>query len=193
MEEVSGATVFTIGHGKRTTHELGEALHAAGASKVVDVRRFPGSRRHPHLARASLERTLPELGIGYEWRGDVLGGRRRSAGGRAPSRHVALRVAAFRAFADHMDSASFRAALQRLLDDALDEALAIMCAETLWWRCHRRLIADALSLRGAAVVHVLAPGRTQRHVLHQAARPDDDGAVAYDVGTPVALQVPTPE
>jgi uncharacterized protein (DUF488 family) len=162
------ATVFTIGHGQRTTAELLDALREAGVRLLVDVRRFPGSRRHPHLARAELERALPAAGIAYSWRGDALGGRR----GRPdhPTRHPAWRVEAFRNYADWMDDAAFRRALEQLEADATSTPLAIMCAETLWWRCHRRLIADALAVRGQRVLHIMAAGHEVPHPLHPALR-----------------------
>lgn len=162
------ATAFTIGHGTRTTDGLIEALRASGVVLLVDVRRFPGSRRHPHLARAALERSLPAAGLEYSWRGDDLGGRRKAPG--RSTRHPAWRVDAFRHYADWMDGPEFQAALRRLEADAEERPLAVMCAETPWWRCHRRLIADALVARGHRVVHIMAPGREQEHVLNPAAR-----------------------
>jgi uncharacterized protein (DUF488 family) len=152
------------------------------------VRRHPGSRRHPHLARTRLERALPEGGIAYEWRGEDLGGRRTPPPSGRP-RHHALRVASFRAFADHMDTPAFRAALEQLARDAAGAPLALMCAETLWWRCHRRLIADALALRGVEVVHIIPPHTLQAHPLHEAVRADESGRPVYDVGAgpPLAL------
>jgi len=174
--------VFTVGHGTRTSEELGDVLASAGVSLLVDVRRFPGSRRHPHFARESLEGSLQDLGIDYRWMGEELGGRRGSAKG-APSRHPAWTNAAFRAYADHMDTEDFRAALSSLEDDARRQQLAIMCAETLWWRCHRRLIADSLTVDGFRVVHLLGPAKQQPHVLHEAVRTDDLGRPVYDVGT----------
>lgn len=162
------ATVFTIGHGTRTTDALIAALRASGVTLLVDVRRFPGSRRHPHLARAALEVSLPAAGIEYSWRGDALGGRRRAPD--RPTRHPAWRVDAFRHYADWMDGPEFQAALRALEADAAARPLAVMCAETPWWRCHRRLIADALVARGHRVVHIMDAGREQEHRLTPSAR-----------------------
>jgi uncharacterized protein (DUF488 family) len=173
--------LYTIGHGTRTIDELAGATLVHGSARIVDVRRYPASRRHPHLARASLEAALPRRGVAYEWRGDDLGGRRKESGPGA-SRHRALRVAAFRAFADHMDTPAFRAALERLARDAEQAPLAIMCAETLWWRCHRRLIADALVLRGVEVAHIIPPRTLQEHPLHETVRADEEGRPVYDAG-----------
>lgn len=173
------ATLFTIGHGTRTTEALLEALRSADVRLLVDVRRFPASRRHPHLARGPLEVALPAAGIEYSWRGDVLGGRRRRV--KVASRHPAWRVEGFRNYADWMDGPDFRAALARLEADGERTALAVMCAETVWWRCHRRLIADALTVDGHRVLHIMAPANLQEHRRHPALRVDDDGRPVYDV------------
>ena len=176
------ATVFTAGHGTRTTEELVALLGEAGVTLLVDVRRFPGSRRHPHFAKEALARSLPDLGIAYEWRGEELGGRR-SRRKDEGSRHPAWRNDAFAGYADYMDTRPFRDALEALEERAAaGAAQAIMCAETLWWRCHRRLIADALVLRGTDVVHLIQPGKSSPHPLNDAARPGDDGYPIYDVG-----------
>jgi len=172
--------VFTVGHGARPLRELVDVLLAAGVGRVVDVRRFPGSRRHPHFARAALEESLPAAGIAYAFAGDVLGGRRSTSGA---SRHGAWREPAFRAYADHMDTPEFRAAVLALLNEArAGPAPAILCAETLWWRCHRRLVSDALVARGARVVHLLSTTSRQEHALSPMARLGDDGWPVYDVG-----------
>ena len=172
------ARVFTIGHGTRTTAELVEVLAAAGVDLLVDVRRFPGSRRHPHFAREALEESLPASGIGYEWRGEALGGRRDPV---PDSPNVAWRVDAFRGYADHMASDEFRAAVRELEERAAARAQAVMCAETVWWRCHRRLIADALVADGIDVIH-LGVGKDDHHKLHESARRDDRGVLIYDLG-----------
>jgi uncharacterized protein (DUF488 family) len=153
--------LYTVGHGARSTDELAAVVRAAGAGTIVDVRRYPGSRRHPQFGRAELAVSLPERGIGYEWRGDELGGRRTPS---PESNHPEWRDPGFRAFADYMDTPAFDAAMQRLLADARrDPPLAVMCAETLWWRCHRRLIADAAVARGVEVVHLLDVDERQPH------------------------------
>jgi uncharacterized protein (DUF488 family) len=174
-------TLFTVGHGTRTADELVEVLRGAQIALVVDVRRFPGSRRHPHFAREALERSLPAAGITYDWRGEELGGRRSRTEVRGRSRHLAWRNDGFRNYADYMDTDSFRAAVDRLEADAETRRVAIMCAETLWWRCHRQLIADALTVHGIDVVHLVGPGESQPHRLHAAAR-IEDGRPVYDVG-----------
>ena len=173
-------TLHTVGHGRRTVDELVAVLRSAGLTRLVDVRRFPGSRRQPELAREALDPALAERGVAYEWWGESLGGRR----SRAPqSRHPAWENDAFRAYADHMDTPSFRSALTTLLAEVADgPAAAVMCAETVWWRCHRRLIADAAVLAGTPVVHLLDERKHQPHPLHPQVRPGDDGWPVYDVG-----------
>jgi uncharacterized protein (DUF488 family) len=172
------AVVHTIGHGTRASQELIEMLDGAGVRRLVDVRRFPGSRRHPHFSRPALEQSLRAADLDYEWRGEELGGRRT---GVENSRHGAWRNRSFRAYADHMDTAAFRAALETLEETATSDSWAVMCSETLWWRCHRRLIADALQLRGHQVIHLVSPGSAQEHVLNPAARASDDGWPVYDL------------
>jgi uncharacterized protein (DUF488 family) len=173
-------TVFTVGHGTRSADELIEVLGAAGIDQVADVRRFPGSRRHPHFSREQMQEWLPAAGIAYSWRGEELGGRRSRVAG--ASRHPAWRNAAFQGYADHTESTAYRSAIESLEAESTTIRLAVMCAETLWWRCHRRLIADTLELRGTHVMHLIKPGAEQRHVLHPAVRLDEGGWPVYDVG-----------
>lgn len=180
--------IFTVGHGTRSAEELIEVLKPAGIEEVVDVRRFPASRRHPQFAREQLERWLPAAGIAYSWRGETLGGRRKPA---AASRHPAWRNAAFQGYADHIDTGGYRSAIAELEAEARDTRLAVMCAERLWWKCHRRLIADTLELRGSPVVHLIEPGSRQRHPLHPAVRSDRDGWPVYDLGVTRELGLDT--
>lgn len=155
--------VRTIGHGTRTTDELASLLSAAGVVTLIDVRRYPTGRRQPHLSRERLAADLPERGVAYEWWGEALGGRRPATG--ATVADSGWRSPAFAAYSAHMSAPEFRGALAELEERAsAGEALAIMCAETVWWRCHRRLIADALTLDGFAVEHLIdrVPGRPHR-------------------------------
>lgn len=171
--------VFTVGHGARSADALIAVLEAARVDTLVDIRRFPGSRRHPHFAREALTASLPAAGIRYEWQGEALGGRRSA---RQPSRHTALTNQAFAGYADHMDTPDFRDAVDELAARSrAGERLAVMCAETLWWRCHRSLVADALVCRGTDVVHLLDVGRQEPHRLRSTARCGEDGWPVYDV------------
>lgn len=152
-------TVYTIGHGTRPVQELAELLVEAGVETLVDVRRFPGSRRNPQFGQAPLKATLRETGIGYRHAVE-LGGRLRAEPGE--SRFGCLRVAAFRSYAARMGTSEWQAALE----DALAEPTpCLMCAETDWHRCHRRLIAELLLARGHEVVHLIRPGERQPHAL----------------------------
>ena len=168
--------VYTAGHGARSAPEFTALLLEAGVEVLVDVRRFPGSRRHPHFSRPALAQTLEEAGISYRWRGDDLGGRRPASPG---SPHVGWREEPFRGFADHMETRQFRDAVDALVADATEAPLAVMCAETVWWRCHRRLIADALVVAGAEVVHLMGPRSRAVHTLTPWLRVDGDRLV-YD-------------
>lgn len=162
-------------------------LQAWGVQRLVDVRRYPGSRRHPHLGYEALASALPDLGVTVEWWGEQLGGRRKGA---VASRHTAWRSEVFRAYADHMDSEEFRRAFDRLLASLPEGApAAVMCAETLWWRCHRRLLADAAVLAGVEVVHLLDERTEHPHPLHPGVRAGDDGRPVYDVGVQGGLDV----
>jgi uncharacterized protein (DUF488 family) len=169
--------LFTVGHGARPIDAFVAILRAASVSVLIDIRRYPGSRRHPQFGRDALATALAEQDIGYEWQGAVLGGRR---SGRPGSRHTALRNASFGGYADHMDTAEFRAAVDALVARAVTERLAIMCAESYWRHCHRMLVADALALRGAKVVHLLDAGRREEHRLHPTMRRDEDGWPVFD-------------
>ena len=180
-------TLFTVGHGARTLDELVAVASSGGLGRIVDVRRFPGSRRHPHLAGEALAASLPEHGFAYEWWGESLGGRRKGA---PRSRHPAWENDSFRAYADHMDTPQFRDALRRLLAEVEGgPATAVMCAETLWWRCHRRLIADAAVLLGTPVVHLVDARTHTPHPVLASARAGDDGWPVYDVGVQGSLDV----
>ena len=163
------APLRTVGHGTLTADELARLVTGAGVEMVVDVRSFPASRRHPQFGREAMERWLPEAGVAYRWE-PRLGGRRRPA---PESPHGALRVAGFRGYADHMETPEFRAALDELLAEAAVRPTAVMCAESLWWRCHRRLLADAaVLLRGAPVEHLFHDGRLEAHRPTPEARVD---------------------
>jgi uncharacterized protein (DUF488 family) len=170
----------TVGHGTLPADELTALLAGAGIEVVVDVRSFPASRRHPQFRREAMELWLPDGGIGYRWE-PRLGGRRRP---RPDSPHSALRVPAFRAYADHMETAEFRDAVDDLLAEADTRSAAVMCAESVWWRCHRRLLSDAaVLLRGAAVEHLFHDGRLDPHRPMPEARVEGQRLV-YDGGEP---------
>jgi uncharacterized protein (DUF488 family) len=168
--------LFTIGHGARPVEELLECLAEAGVQTLVDVRRFPGSRRHPQFNQEALERTLDDAGIAY-LHVESLGGRR--SGG---AEFNCIRVAAFRGYAAWMRSDEFSAGLATALAEPQP---SFMCAETLWWQCHRRLIAELLDTRGHEVIHLLRPGHADPHRRWEPISDARDG-VLYLCGERVA-------
>jgi uncharacterized protein (DUF488 family) len=182
-------TLHTIGHGTLPAEAFTALLDGAQVRHLVDVRSFPGSRRNPQYGREEMERWVPTAGIAYSWSRE-LGGRRRPVPG---SKHLALRHEAFRAYADHMETPAFLAGVDALLDLATagTEAgsVAVMCSESVWWRCHRRLLADHLVLvRGVTVLHLMHDGRAVAHATTSGARLAG-GALVYDVGTTPPLAV----
>jgi uncharacterized protein (DUF488 family) len=171
--------VHTVGHSTRSLADFVALLRAHAIEAVADVRRHPGSGRHPHFAREALAAGLERERIGYLWL-PGLGGRRR---GRPDSPHVAWRSASFRAYADHMETPEFAAELARLLELARVSPTAVMCAEAVPWRCHRQLIADALVARGIEVRHATSAARPGTHRLTPFARLEGT-RVVYDAGQP---------
>ena len=163
-------SIWTIGHSTRTWEEFLGLLATHGIEAIMDVRRFPGSRRHPWFASEAMAVQLPAEGLHYHWL-PQLGGRRSPVAG---SPNGAWRNAAFQGYADHLRSAEFAEGLGLALESAQTRPTALMCAEAVWWRCHRRLISDLLVHRGVDVVHILGPGQLQHHVLHPEARADGD-------------------
>lgn len=174
--------VFTIGHSTRSSEELLALLAEHGVELLVDVRRFPGSRRHPQFSRDALAAALEGAGIQYMHE-PGLGGRRKA---RPDSPHTAWRVEAFRGYADHLETPEAQAALERLIDLAADRRSAILCAEAVPWRCHRRLISDALTARGVEVRHILGSGRTDTHEIDPNACVLDGGRRLVYSGPPEA-------
>jgi uncharacterized protein (DUF488 family) len=168
--------IYTIGHGNRSAEEFRELLVSAGVQHLIDVRAHPGSRRHPHFSQAELRHDLPAAGVRYSWEGPHLGGRRRP---RPDTRHVAWRNDSFRAYADHMESPEFAAAIERVLQVAVEEPTALMCAERLPWQCHRYLISDFLVARDVRVTHLIAPGSAREHALNPMARGEGE-VLIYD-------------
>lgn len=159
-------TVYTVGHSTRSLDEFLRLLAAHGVRRIVDVRSVPASRRYPHFAREALAESLPAAGVDYRWMKE-LGGRRRP---RTDSPNGAWQNDSFRGFADYMQTPEFAAAVDELLDLAQGGDLAIMCAESMPWRCHRWLIGDALTVRGIEVLDILAEQSARPHRLTTFAR-----------------------
>ena len=159
--------IWTIGHSTRALEAFIALLAESSIGLVADVRRFPGSRRHPQFGREALEAGLNVAGIAYLHLPD-LGGRRTRRDPDSPN--TAWRVEPFNAYADHMSTPEFESALARLLAGAEASRTAILCSESLPWRCHRRLIADALIVRGWTVHDIFGPGKVEPHALTPFAR-----------------------
>jgi uncharacterized protein (DUF488 family) len=171
--------LLTFGHGAASAEDMVTLLKGAGVDVLVDVRTIPASRRHPHVARAELQRWLPEAGITYRWD-------RRLGGLRTPepdSPDVALAVDSLRGYAGHMRTAPFLTAMDQVLALARAQGTAVMCAESLWWHCHRRMVADFVTAaRGLEVRHLMHDGRLEEHRLSPGLRLRDDGLLVYDAG-----------
>jgi len=175
-------TVFTIGHSTRSADEFVALLQQAAVDYVIDVRRFPFSRRYPHFNGEALAATLASTGIGYRHE-PALGGRRGRRRDGVPSPHTLWREEAFANYADYAETQEFRDALGGVLRLARDHRPAVMCAEAVWWRCHRRIIADYLIAAGLPVEHILAPGKIEAARLTPDATIRPDGSVLYRAPT----------
>jgi uncharacterized protein (DUF488 family) len=172
------SVLLTVGHGTLSAEALSALLVEAGVQRLVDVRTAPGSRRHPHVGKAQMSQWVPAAGIEYRWEPD-LGGWRKPL---PDSPNTALRHSGFRGYADHMATPRFAVALDRLLTEAAEATTAALCSESLWWRCHRRLLADAAVLtRHAEVLHLGHDGRLSPHRETEGARAHG-GIVVYDGG-----------
>jgi uncharacterized protein (DUF488 family) len=169
--------LLTVGHGTASEQELGERLGGAGVTALVDVRTAPGSRRLPHVGRDRLAQWLPAYGISYRWEAR-LGGFRKLP---PDSPDVWWRNDSFRAYAAWMREPEFVDAIDEVLAGAEAEPTTIMCSESVWWRCHRRMIADFAQLaRGVQVRHLMPDGRLVEHRVSDGARPTNDGLIVYD-------------
>lgn len=167
-------TVWTIGHSNMALADFLSILNLHQIEALVDVRRFPGSRKHPHFSREALVGSLPEAGIEYHWLPD-LGGRRRP---NPDSRNTAWINSSFRGYADYMETQAFHVGIEQLLGIASDKRTAIMCSEAVWWRCHRGLISDYLKSIDVEVLHIASGKAAELHPYTSAAR-IVDGRLSY--------------
>jgi uncharacterized protein (DUF488 family) len=168
--------LYTVGH---STHPIETFLGLLAQHEIAltaDVRSFPSSRRWPQFNQYKLKASVEETGVSYEWL-KVLGGRRHSSLRDSP--HKAWQHAAFRSYADYTDSVEFASGIERLSELAGERRSVIMCSEGLWWRCHRRIIADHMTVRGWGVWHIMPEGKLAAHVLPGFAR-IDNGRIIYD-------------
>jgi uncharacterized protein (DUF488 family) len=176
--------LLTYGHGTETAERTAVILHTAGVSSLVDIRTAPGSRRNPQFVRAAMEEWLPEAGIAYRWE-KRLGGFRRPG---PDNPDVTWREEMFRGYAEHMRSTGFRAAIDAVLTEAESAPVLVMCSESLWWRCHRQLVADFASVAcGVEVRHLMHDGRLEPHRPSPGLRLRDDGLLVYDGGQDTLL------
>ena len=170
--------LLTVGHGPDDRARLGARLTAAGVGLVVDVRRFPGSRTNPDVRREALEEWLPAAGVGYRW--DARLGGRRSLPPGEPVTDGWWTVAQFAAYAAHTRTPEFAAALDEVLAEAAGATVAVMCSESVWWRCHRRIVADvAVLARGVPVQHLMPGGRLSPHRPSEGAVLGADGQLRW--------------
>jgi uncharacterized protein (DUF488 family) len=172
-------TLWTIGHSTRVWDVFTGMLREAGIEALADVRRYPGSRRNPQFSAEAMAATLPEADIAFVPM-PALGGRRAP---RKDSPNTAWRNVHFRGYADYMDTGDYRAARERLAELAAARRTAVMCAEAMWWQCHRSLIADDFKAAGWTVLHLMQPGRTEEHPYTGAAR-IVDGRLDYSAEGP---------
>lgn len=168
------ARVWTVGHSTRSIDEFKALLKANAIELLVDVRSFPSSRRHPHFNRDELASQLKVSGVSYLHL-PSLGGRRPAS---ANSKNTAWQNASFRGYADYMESDDFKKGVQNLLELARAHRVVIMCAESLWWKCHRSLISDALKASGHIVLHILSETKVDEHPYTSAAR-IENGKLTY--------------
>jgi uncharacterized protein (DUF488 family) len=176
--------LLTYGHGTESVERTVATLAGAGVASLVDIRTAPGSRRNPQFARAAMEEWLPGAGIAYRWEKRLGGFRQPTAG----NPDVAWRESMFRGYAEYMRSAEFRTAIDAVLAEADSRQVAVMCSESLWWRCHRRLVADfTATARGVEVRHLVHDGRVEPHRPSPGLRLREDGLLVYDAGQPTLL------
>ncbi|MBV8877668.1 MAG: DUF488 domain-containing protein [Gammaproteobacteria bacterium] len=178
MPHSARPSVYTIGHSTRPIAEFAALLAESAIELVVDVRAIPRSRTNPHFNRETLPTSLAPLGIGYEHLPE-LGGRRGRDRHAPPSANTFWRNASFRNYADYAATEAFQAGLDRLRDLSGRQRSAIMCSETLWWRCHRRIISDYLLAEGIAVMHIMGPHKVEPAALTPNAQPLEDGTLVY--------------
>jgi len=181
VETAAAGALVTFGHGRLDSDELRELVVGAGIELVVDVRRFPGSRHNPAAGREELPRTLEAAGVGYRW-DERLGGRRHLTRAEIDSSpDTWWRVEAFRAYAAHTRTDEFRAGMEDLLVDVAAQRTAVMCSEAVWWRCHRRLIADVVLVgHGVPVLHLMHDGRLVVAEPSAGLRRDSTGALVWN-------------
>ena len=175
--------IYTIGHSTHTLEEFTEMLQSFKIQHLVDVRGLPGSNKYPQFNKENLEVVLPQVGIAYTHL-PLLGGRRRV---NKDSKNTRWHNASFRAYADYMETPDFEKGIAELVTIAKSETTAYMCAEALWWRCHRSMISDYLKAKGWQVDHIMGIGKDEPHKYTAPARIMGDKVVYYDEGAILGL------
>lgn len=163
---VDAMPIWTIGHSTRTVEEFLQLLHDHRIEVLIDVRTFPGSRRYPHFNREQLSQTLQSAHIQYRHMSE-LGGRRKA---RPDSKNIAWRNEGFRGYADYMETEMFKQGIEDLVEIGKRKRTTVMCAEAVWWRCHRSMIADYLKASGVEVIHILSSSKAEPHPFTPVAR-----------------------
>ncbi len=174
MTAANVETIWTIGHSTHSIDELVAMLAAYDVKAIADIRSHPGSRKYPQFGKEALGLSLHKHGIAYHWL-RALGGRRKAA---ADSPNTIWRNASFRGYADYMSTAEFKAGLDELLHLASQSRTALMCAEAVWWRCHRSMVADALCVQGITVLHIMDASHAVEHPMTAPAR-IENGRLTY--------------
>lgn len=174
----AASPLYTIGHSNHTLHAMCEILHAYQISRLVDIRRFPRSRTHPQFNGDVFAESLRSEGIGYTYF-EELGGRRGKAEQGNEAVNAGWRVSAFHNYADYAETDAFARSMQTLLKLAATEPCAIMCAEALWWRCHRRIVTDHVLAHGVPVIHLFTATKAEPATLTPFARVDANARVTY--------------
>ena len=170
----SDKTIWTLGHSTRTIEEFLELLRIYGISHLIDVRRFPGSRKYPQYNKESLDSVLTEKGFWYTHM-EALGGRRKAE---PDSKNEIWRHPSFRGYADYMESSKFKEAFKELERLASQKNCAIMCSEAVWWRCHRSMVSDQLKANGWEVIHIMGENQQQEHPYTKPAKVEN-GQLSY--------------
>ncbi len=173
--------LYTVGHGRLDRDELARLLTGAGVELLVDIRRFPGSRANSAAAKGAVPEIVGEAGIDYRWEEDLGGRRSLTADRRRASPDTWWRVEAFRAYSAWTRDPAFRAALDRVVADARRRQVAVMCSESVWWRCHRRIVADVVAtVHELPVGHLMHTGKITEHRPSEGLRLDEHGEPVWD-------------
>jgi len=169
--------IFTLGHSSRSWEQFIGILKEYKIEVVVDIRRFPSSRKFPWFNKEFMEKELEKYGMKYMWKGEKLGGRLKP---RKESRNVAIKSPGFRAYADMMQTDEFAKEVEKLIKLAKKKRICLICAEKLPWRCHRWFLSDFLVFKGEKIVHVIEKGKEMEHKLSKHARAEK-GVLIYDL------------